>query len=57
MQDDKTSTTTKLVELEIRLPVAILRGITQIAVAKGINTKDAIREAIAKYMEEQKQNR
>jgi len=57
MQDDKLSIPTKLVELEIRLPVAILRGITQIAVAKGINVKDAIKEAIAEYMEEQKQNR
>ena len=57
MQDDKLSIPTKLVELEIRLPVAMLRCITHIAVAKGINVKDAIKEAIAEYMEEQKQNR
>ena len=57
MQDDKLSIPTNLVELEIRLPVAILRGITQISVAKGMGVKDAIKEAIAEYLDGQKQNR
>jgi hypothetical protein len=57
MQDDKLSIPTNLVELEIRLPVAILRGITQISVAKGMGVKDAIKEAIAEYLDGRKQNR
>jgi len=57
MQDDKLSIPTKLIELEIRLPVAVLRCITQVAVAKGMGVKDAIREAITEYLDGRKQNR
>ena len=40
--------------LEVVLPVSLLHGISQIAVAKGMTLGEAINEAIAQYLERRK---
>ena len=54
MLDDQSTESVQLDELQIVIPVALLRRVSQIAIAKGITTEEAIKEAIAQYLEKQK---
>lgn len=50
MLDDYSTEPSQLDELHVAIPVALLRKLSQIAVAKGMTMTEVVKEALAPYI-------